>query len=209
MLIMKYFYLIVLLFTTTCIAACGNKSQCPQTNCPNDLDRIREAYEQGNWDIIISIGDTLIGEDDPMNISIIYAEALAVNGNHKKAIDVLNNKIANTPDDYYLFQTKGNIYYLIEELDSAIACYDKVIDMRPTYARPYVSEGEIYTIKGEKQKAIARYLEAIRLFEENDFIVETEYFCNRILDIDSSNVEAKKYLEQIQSRHKNQPLVGL
>ena len=80
---------------------------------------------------------------------------------------------------------------MIEELDSAIACYDKVINMRPTYARPYVSEGEIYTIKGEKQKAIARYLEAIRLFEENDFIVETEYFCNRILDIDSSNVEAK------------------
>lgn len=209
MLNMKYFYFIVLLFTATCIAACGNKSQCPQTNCPNDLDRIREAYEQGNWDIIISIGDTLIGEDDPMNISIIYAEALAVNGNHKKAIDVLNNKIANTPDDYYLFQTKGNIYYLIEELDSAIACYDKVIDMRPTYARPYVSEGEIYTIKGEKQKAIARYLEAIRLFEENDFIIETEYFCNRILDIDSSNVEAKKYLEQIQSRRKNQQLVGL
>ena len=61
----------------------------------------------------------------------------------------------------------------------------------------------------EKQKAIARYLEAIRLFEENDFIIETEYFCNRILDIDSSNVEAKKYLEQIQSRDKNQPLVGL
>jgi tetratricopeptide (TPR) repeat protein len=144
-----------------------------------------------------------------MNIFIIYAEALAVNGNHKKAIDVLNNKIANTPDDYYLFQTKGNIYYLIEELDSATACYDNVIDMRPTYARPYVYEGEIYTIKGEKQKAIARYLEAIRLFEENDFIVETEYFCNRILDIDSSNVEAKKYLEQIQSRRKNLPLVGL
>ena len=61
----------------------------------------------------------------------------------------------------------------------------------------------------EKQKAIARYLEAIRLFEENDFIIETEYFCNRIFDIDSSNVEAKKYLEQIQSRDKNQPLVGL
>ena len=55
----------------------------------------------------------------------------------------------------------------------------------------------------EKQKAIARYLEAIRLFEENDFIVETEYFCNRILDIDSSNVEAKRYLEQIQSEKKS------
>ena len=61
----------------------------------------------------------------------------------------------------------------------------------------------------EKQKAIARYLEAIRLFEENDFIVETEYFCNRILDIDSSNVEVKKYLEQIQSWRKNLPLDAL
>lgn len=33
----------------------------------------------------------------------------------------------------------------------------------------------------EKQKAIARYLEAIRLFEENDFIVETEYFAIEFL----------------------------
>ena len=141
----------------------------------------------------------MIGEDDPRNISIMYAEALAAKGNIEKAINVLNKKIANKPDDYYLYQTKGNVYYLSKEYDSAIASYDKVIDMRPTYARPYMYEGEIYTIIGEKQKAIARYLEVVRLFADNDFINEVQELCNRVLSLDSTNVEAKEYLEQAQS----------
>ena len=106
--------------------------------------------------------------------------------------------IAYKPDDYYLFQTKGNIYYLIGEYDSAIVSYDKVIELGPAYVRPYVYEGKIYTIIGEKQKAITRYLEAVRLFADNGFIDEVQELCNRVLSIDSTNVEAKKYLEQAQ-----------
>lgn len=180
--------------------SCNNTSKSQQVNnSKNDLEILSEAYEKGNWDLIISIGDTLIGEDDPRNISIMYAEALAAKGNIEKAINVLNKKIANKPDDYYLYQTKGNVYYLSKEYDSAIASYDKVIDMRPTYARPYMYEGEIYTIIGEKQKAIARYLEVVRLFADNDFINEVQELCNRVLSLDSTNVEAKEYLEQAQS----------
>lgn len=177
------------------LVSCSQSNKNPQ----NALDLFCEAYENKNWDKIIGIGDTLIGEDDPKNISIMYAEALAARGNIEKAINVLNKKIVNNPNDYYLFQTKGNIFYIAEEYDSAIINYDKVIELGPAYARPYVYEGEIYTIIGEKQKAIARYLEAVRLFEANNFISETEYFCNRILNLDSTNVEARMYLEQIQT----------
>lgn len=180
--------------------SCDNTSKSQQAIPPkNALELISEAYENNNWDKVISIGDTLIGEDDPKNISIIYAEALAAKGNIEKAINVLNKKIATNPNDYYLYQTKGNIFYIAEEYDSAIINYDKVIELGPAYARPYVCEGEIYTIIGEKQKAIARYLEAVRLFGANDFIDETLYFCNTVLELDSTNVEVKRYLEQIQA----------
>jgi len=179
--------------------SCNDTSKSQQVNNKkDDLEILSEAYEKGNWDLIISIGDTLIGEDDPKNISILYAEALAAKGKIEKAINVLNKKIANKPDDYYLFQTKGNIFYIEDAYDSAIVSYDKVIEMRPTYARPYVYEGEIYTIIGEKQKAITRYMEAVRLFADNGFIDEVQELCNRVLSIDSTNVEAKGYLEQAQ-----------
>ena len=59
-------------------------------------------------------------------------------------------------------------------------------------------EGKIYTIIGEKQKAITRYLEAVRLFADNGFIDEVQELCNRVLSLDSTNVVAKKYLEQAQ-----------
>lgn len=183
--------------------SCNNTSKSQQVNnSKNDLEILSEAYEKGNWDLIISIGDTLIGEDDPKNISIIYAEALAAKGKIEKAINVLNRKIANKPDDYYLFQTKGNIFYIAEEYDSAIVSYDKVIELGPAYARPYVYEGKIYTIMGEKQKAITRYLEAVRLFADNGFIDEVQELCNLVLSLDSTNIEAKEYLEQAQSPQK-------
>lgn len=182
------------------LCSCNNASKGQQVNNHKDaMDLISEAYENNNWDLVISIGDTLIGDDDPKNISIIYAEALASKGNIEKAIHVLDNKIAIKPDDYYLLQTKGNVYYVAENYDSAIVCYDKVIDMRPTYARPYVYEGEIYAELGEKQKAIARYLEAIELFATNNLIDETLFFSNRVLELDSANVDAKRYIKQVQA----------
>lgn len=180
--------------------SCNNTCKSQQVNTPKDgLVLISEAYEKKDWNLVLSIGDTLIGDDDPKNISIMYAEALAAKGNYEKAINVLNKKIANKPDDYYLFQTKGTIYYIAEVYDSAIVCYDKVIDMRPTYARPYVYEGNIYTKLDDKQKAVARYLEAIELFAANAFIDETITFCNKVLELDPTNAEAKRYLEQIQA----------
>ena len=192
--------IVTIVYLAILFCSCNNTSKSQQVNnSKNDLEVLSKAYEKGNWDLIISICDTLIGEDDPRNISIMYAEALAAKGNIEKAINVLNKKIANKPDDYYLYQTKGNVYYLSKEYDSAIASYDKVIDMRPTYARPYMYEGEIYTIIGEKQKAIARYLEVVRLSADNDFINEVQELCNRVLSLDSTNVEAKEYLEQAQA----------
>lgn len=179
--------------------SCGNHSKGHKAEAPKPAGAlIEEAYKNGDWDKIISIGDTLIGDDDPKNIAIAYAEALAAKGNIEKAIAVLDKKISRNPDDYYLYNTKGNVYAVAEKYDSAIYYYDRTTEIRPTYARPFIYKGEIYEIIGNKQKAIANYLSAVHLFAGHGFVNEVQEFCNRVLSLDSTNVEAKGYLEQIQ-----------
>jgi tetratricopeptide (TPR) repeat protein len=190
--------LIVLSVLLFGICSCTSKTTTQQqtTEKKQDGETLAEAYKNGDWDLVVAIGDTLIGTDDPKNISIPYAEALAATGNPQKAIDVLNKKIEKTPGDYYLFETKGNVYYSAEKFDSAIINYDIVISMKPTYARPYINEGQIYEIIGDKNKAIDNYIIAAKLFSENNYIEETVEYCRRVLAIDSANIEAKKLLEQ-------------
>ena len=178
--------------------SCNNKSNNQQINhAKRGGELIEEAYKQGNWDLIISVGDTLIGDDDPHNISIVYAEALAARGNYEKAINVLNRKIAQEPEDYYLYQTKGNVYTVAEKYDSAIANYDIVIEMNPQYARTYINEGEIYEVLGEKEKSIKKYMVAAYLFARNNFDEEAHEMERRILRLDPDNKEVKELMHDM------------
>ena len=183
---------------TIMLFSCNNKSNNQQANqAKQGGELIEEAYKQGNWDLIISVADTMIGDDDPHNISIAYAEALAAKGNIEKAINVLNRKITQKPDDYYLYQTKGNVFAVAEKYDSAIANYDMVIEMKPTYARPYINEGEIYEVLGKKEKAIKKYMVATYLFAKNKFEAEAYEMESKILRLDPDNKEVKELMHDM------------
>ena len=183
---------------TIMLFSCNNKSNNQQANqAKQGGELIEEAYKQGNWDLIISVADTMIGDDDPHNISIAYAEALAAKGNIEKAINVLNRKITQKPDDYYLYQTKGNVFAVAEKYDSAIANYDMVIEMKPTYARTYINEGEIYEVLGKKEKAIEKYMVATYLFAKNKFEAEAYEMESRILRLDPDNKEVKELMHDM------------
>ena len=180
------------------LCSCNNKSNSqPVNQAKQGGELIEEAYKQGNWDLIISVADTMIGDDDPHNISIAYAEALAAKGNIEKAINVLNRKITQKPDDYYLYQTKGNVFAVAEKYDSAIANYDMVIEMKPTYARPYINEGEIYEVLGKKEKAIKKYMVATYLFAKNKFEAEAYEMESKILRLDPDNKEVKELMHDM------------
>lgn len=177
------------------LCSCNNKSNNQQVNqAKQGGELIEEAYKQGNWDLIISVADTMIGNDDPHNISIAYAEALATKGNFEKAINVLNRKISQKPEDYYLYQTKGNVFAVAEQYDSAIANYDIVIEMKPTNARPYINEGEIYELLGDKEKAIKKYMVATYLFARNNFEAEAREMERRILRLDPDYKDVKELM---------------
>ena len=189
---------LTLILLVVVLCSCNNKSNSQRGDqAKQGGELIEEAYKQGNWDLIISVGDTLIGNDDPHNISIAYAEALAAKGNFEKAINVLNRKISQQPDDYYLYQTKGNVFAVAEKYDSAIANYDIVIEMKPTYARPYINEGEIYEVLGEKENAIKKYMVATYLFARNNFEAEAHEFERRILRLDPDNKEVKELMHDM------------
>jgi tetratricopeptide (TPR) repeat protein len=85
-----------------------------------------------------------------------------------------------------------------ESCDSAIINYEKVISLKPTYARPYINEGEICEILGDKPRAIANYLAAMRLFAANNFYQETLEFANRVLSLDPTNEEANELVGKAQ-----------
>lgn len=180
------------------LCSCNNRSNNQQANqAKQGGELIEEAYKLGNWDLIISVADTMIGDDDPHNISIAYAEALAAKGNIEKAINVLNRKITQKPDDYYLYQTKGNVFAVAEKYDSAIANYDMVIEMKPTYARSYINEGEIYEVLGKKEKAIEKYMVATYLFAKNKFEAEAYEMESKILRLDPDNKEVKELMHDM------------
>lgn len=192
---MKKFYSKMILFAIFGIIACKDGTDKQTTPiAKTDGEKFADAYRDMDWETVVSIGDTLIDEKDTMNLTIAYAEALAATGNPRKAIYLLDKKLEMNPEDYYLYQTKGNVYCTIEEYDSALINYDIVINMKPTNARPYINEGAIYEILGDKEKAIANYLTAIRLFSSHNYRQETVEFAKRVLSLDSTNVEAREIL---------------
>lgn len=187
------------IFLSILLCSCmGSNTKEPKSDSSSGGDLLVEAYNKGDWEKILSICDTLYNDDDTRNVAIVYSEALAATGYFDESIEVLDRKIALDPSNYYLFQSKGNTYSVAEQYDSAIYYYNKVIEMKPTYARPYINKGDIYERIGDNQNAVASYLEAVRLFAENDFKDEVYMFCNRILDLDSANNEAKEYLLLLQ-----------
>lgn len=177
----------------------GNNTKETKSETSSGGNLLVEAYNKGDWEKILSICDTLYNEDDTRNVAIVYSEALAATGNYDESIVVLDRKIAQDPSNYYIFQSKGNTYSVAEQYDSAIYYYDKVIEMKPTYARPYVNKGDIYERIGDNQHAVASYLEAVHLFAGNGFKDEVYMYCKRILDLDSTNSDAKEYLLLLQN----------
>ena len=61
-------------------------------------------------------------------------------------------------------------------------------------ARPYINEGAIYELRGDNESAIANYLVAAKLFASHNYHQEANEFASRVLNLDSTNVEAKEIL---------------
>jgi len=67
------------------------------------------------------------------------------------------------PKYAYAYNFRGNVYYLRNNLDRAIADYNEAIRHDPKYAFAYFNRGNAYAIKKDYDRFIADYTESIRL----------------------------------------------
>lgn len=178
------------------------------------INCFENAYQSGNWEQALRYIDTLRTLKVNLNIQPIEAECYAGLGQHEKAISLLENeiKLDTMKNIYYIHNALGNIYSYKSDYNKAIEHYKKSIQIQPAYARSYINVGEIYNHLNEKDSCVHYYLSAIELFSENSFFNEVIDLSQRVISIDSLNIDGYKFLQygyRSKAQYKNAVLVGL
>ena len=130
-----------------------------------------------------------------INVALEYAVAYAYMGNFDKGIQILKDSIGTSTKPQLLYNELGGIYWAKGDTASAIIAYKQAIECNPNYARPYINLAELYKCKNEKELAINHYFEAIKLFAQYEYYEEMGNFAAEVLNIDSTNIEANKFLQ--------------
>lgn len=187
----------VLIVALISFSSCKSKSNEIEWKQTDQTDRLMVLYQNYQWKEALACIDSLRKEGVSLDILPIEAECYAGIGEYATAIDMVEKEIASSSQDkhHYLYHTLGNIYHFQKKYDKAIANYQKAIDIRPTYARPYIHLGETYQLLGDNERCIEYLLSTIDLFSQNDFHNEVIEYSNKVLSLDLSNIDALMYLQ--------------
>ena len=187
----------VLIVALISFSSCKSKSNEIEWKQTDQTDRLMVLYQNYQWKEALACIDSLRKEGVSLDILPIEAECYAGIGEYATAINMVEKEIASSSQDkhHYLYHTLGNIYHFQKKYDKAIANYQKAIDIRPTYARPYIHLGETYQLLGDNERCIEYLLSAIDLFSQNDFHNEVIEYSNKVLSLDLSNIDALMYLQ--------------
>ena len=163
------------------------------------FNKIDGAYQNEEWEKVLQYCDSIdYYKIDGFPYALLKAEALAGLERYDDAISYLKSgKNADGIEPYYITNTLGNVYWLKGDLETAISQYETTIELRPSYARPYVYLGYIYQQLEQKDKAIECFMGAIELFYANNLLDEVEEFTKIIIsELDSTYIYAYLYLER-------------
>ena len=164
------------------------------------FNKIDNAYKNGEWEQVLQYCDSIdYYKIDGLPYALLKAEALAGLERYDDAISYLKSgKNADGIEPYYITNTLGNVYWLKGDLETAISQYETTIELRPSYARPYVYLGYIYQQLEQKDKAVECFMGAIELFYANNLLDEVEEFTKIIIsELDSTYIYAYLYLERV------------
>lgn len=163
------------------------------------FNKIDGAYQNEEWEKVLQYCDSIdYYKIDGFPYALLKAEALTGLERYDDAISYLKSgKNADGIEPYYITNTLGNVYWLKGDLETAISQYETTIELRPSYARPYVYLGYIYQQLEQKDKAIECFMGAIELFYANNLLDEVEEFTKIIIsELDSTYIYAYLYLER-------------
>ena len=190
---MKHTFLILTFFL--CGLCCFGQT----TITEEYFNKIDNAYQNGEWEKVLQYCDSIdYYKIENIPYALLKAEALAGLERYDEAVNYLKS-LENTDgiEPYYITNTLGNICWLKDDLETAISHYETTIELRPSYARPYIYLGHIYQQLEKKDKAIEYFMGAIELFYVNYFLDEVEYYSRKIIsELDSTYTYPYIFLER-------------
>lgn len=78
------------------------------------------------------------------------------------------------PEDAYIYDSRGEAYYGLEEFEKALADYDKALELDPTMSTSYKYRGFVQQALGNAEQAIADLEQYLTLEPEADDRAEIE-----------------------------------
>ena len=108
----------------------------------------------------------------------------------------------------------GKIYMAQNDLDNALSCFVKAIEINPSDPDLYNNLGAIYAQKNMHNEAVKEIKKALKIQPDNvtflenivkiyfiqEKFEETETFLKRIIELDANNQEALKLLEKVKQK---------
>ena len=183
----------------------------------DDWKKLAEEYDNKDWSFSSTYVWQKISEENPTNFNLVqYSDQLRLSGNYLKAQEIIDNvKVENIPkEDRFLYHTqKGMIHKDKGELDKAIACFRKSVELQPNETYPYIFLATSLSKKSKLNEAQNILQEALK--KEGD-IDEVNYNLSLIfarkgnfekaiklmedcLNIDPEYSNAKKWLEDFKN----------
>ena len=104
---------------------------------------------------------------------------LVSEGEYKEAIEFGKSLEQKNPDDSDLLFIMGSIFYILQDAKTALSYFDRVLE-----------------INGYDQETLLLKANVHVFLKEYDIAIEC---CNKVLDVDFENMEAKNILERIKA----------
>lgn len=186
---------IALTIIAMCLCISNINAQEENEQISQLVDSLDYYNKIGNGEKVLQYVDLLRNDKHVNGLFVMEANGYAYLKQYAKAISILNDSIESMKDPQLGYSALGAIYELQNNNDMAIEAYEKAKAIKPTYARPYIQLGSIYSKLGDKKNAVENYLGAVRLFAQNRYYEEMEVFSETVLELDSTNIEAYKFLQ--------------
>mmetsp|Transcript_9255 Transcript_9255/g.22734 ORF Transcript_9255/g.22734 Transcript_9255/m.22734 type:complete len:420 (-) Transcript_9255:1048-2307(-) len=114
---------------------------------------------------------TCLNPHNVLNLKQV-GRSLYLLGNHKAAIDVYDEALILSPDDWEIFHNKGLCYMYLRQYDEAVDSFEKANDVQ-RHDVTFLQLGKVFVLREEYKKAIELYTEALEFSPENPEILTT------------------------------------
>jgi tetratricopeptide (TPR) repeat protein len=120
----------------------------------------------------------------------------SISKNYSEAINLYTELIKIDPENYIVYNNRGNAYFYQGDFSKAVDDHSEAIRLNDNYAEAYANRGAVYAREKRFQKAIEDYKKAIELKPD---LINAHMNLIEILIITGDFIEANKCLEQIRT----------